>query len=163
MGFQWRGRTNGSTNWWNASASNNGIRVSKSIKFGRTTINLGSDGKVRGTFNFGNGLRFVKTRTFGKGKKSAQPSTDTFYDAPSEEIIAVVSTFVIIPILIIALHYTSISFLASLAIACMCHFTIVFFVDRRNYLLYAIPFIFLVTPIGWLYIFLLYFVTSYIV
>lgn len=74
MGFQLRKRTKGKNAWFNFSASRSrGIRGSASIKLDKNwTLNFGRHG-VRTTINFGNGLRYVTTKSL-KSKPKKQPS-----------------------------------------------------------------------------------------
>lgn len=77
MGFQWRKRTKGKKAWLNFSASKSrGVGASASIKFGNMTANVGSGGRRRVTVNFGNGLKYVKTRAVKPKVHEERPKRD---------------------------------------------------------------------------------------
>lgn len=69
MGFQYRKRTKGSKSWLNFSKSG----VSLSVKFGDMTVNFGR-GKIRSTYNFGDGFRYITSKSWFKKKKVVEPS-----------------------------------------------------------------------------------------
>lgn len=75
MGFQLRRRTKGKNAWFNFSASRSrGVRGSASVKLDENwTLNFGRHG-VRTTINFGNGLRYVTTKSL-KSKPKKQNSS----------------------------------------------------------------------------------------
>lgn len=80
MGFQLRRRTKGKNAWFNFSASRSrGVRGSASVKLDENwTLNFGRHG-VRTTINFGNGLRYVTTKSLkSKPKKQNSSANKSF-------------------------------------------------------------------------------------
>jgi hypothetical protein len=84
MGFQLRRRTKGKNAWFNFSASRSrGIRGSASVKLDENwTLNFGRHG-ARTTINFGNGLRYVTTKSL-KSKPKKQNSAASKSSASSK-------------------------------------------------------------------------------
>lgn len=83
MGFRFRKRTKGKDSWLNFSSGKKGFKSSLSMKFGDLTLNFGK-GRVRSTYNLGNGLSYVKTRSTKAKKKSSTPvSSGAKFNIPS--------------------------------------------------------------------------------
>ena len=77
MGLSARGRTKGKSSWINYSASSKGAHGSFSTKLSKNvTANISKNG-VRGTINFGNGIRYT-TSTF---KTSRKPRHAKYYES----------------------------------------------------------------------------------
>lgn len=80
MGLNVRNRTKGKNSWINYSASSKGLHGSISTKLSKNiTANISKKG-VRGTINFGNGIRYT-TSTY---KTSRKPKHVDSYDFDNE-------------------------------------------------------------------------------
>jgi hypothetical protein len=83
MGLSARGRTKGKSSWINYSASSKGLHGSVSAKLSKNiTANISKNG-VRGTINFGNGIRYT-TSTSKTSRKTQRTRSYNSYESSDE-------------------------------------------------------------------------------
>lgn len=176
MGFSIRKRTKGKGSWLNYSYSKRGFHASHTVKMGDLTLNFGK--KVRTTVNMGDGMRYVKTRNADKPTKSRPAKQSRNYTnvksvvrkyttltkplAPektfSSENVAMMSGFFWMTVGLVVCYLIS-SILFTIAFIHIAHATYLNY-RKTDYpqdtLAYFVPSIILITPVGWIYILILF-------
>ena len=174
MGFSVRKRTKGKGSWLNLSYSKKGLHASHSMKFGELTINMGR--KIRSTINFGNGMRYIKTHSSKPTKKDSSrdaayistshnhSESNTSYSSypeqkwSSENIAMMSGMFWCLFGLVFA--YIISSVLITIAVIQIAHvLTLRWKLTKypQQFFCYFIPLILIITPIGWIYIIIMFF------
>ncbi len=100
MGFSLRKRTKGKTSWLNGSIFRRGRHASLTSRLSKAvTLNTSGRG-IRGTINFGNGLRYIATRSIRRQNEEATPEyvpmTDEQYSYYKSYVAKRVIIFVVV-------------------------------------------------------------------